>query len=123
MHVHLHEARADIVLLRQEDGTTSISVDWVVRHYGVAQMDWGYVGPAPAELALNILNNALPVGVDGEDAIDCEQGRCSAICWRLHRSFMADVLVRIPYEGARLGNQEIRRWILSSLSDELAPSD
>lgn len=102
----------DIVLDRDDDGVVYAGLPRTVRHYGAETFDWGYVGPATAELALNILNWVLPPGVDGEAAIACEDGQCSAVAWRLHRSFMADFLVRMPYSGGCLPTSEIRRWVM-----------
>lgn len=103
----------DLVLDRDGTGKVYASVPYRVRHYRVDELDWGYIGPATAELALNILNWLLPPGVDGEAAIQCEYGECSAAAWRLHRTFMAEFLVRVPYDGGCVKEQEIRRWILS----------
>ena len=61
---------------------------------------------------MNVLNWILPPGVDGEPAIACEDGECSAIAWRLHRSFMAEFLVRVPYTGGCLQETDVRRWVL-----------
>lgn len=102
----------DVVLDRDAAGDVYACLPWQIRHYGVEAFDWGYIGPASAELSLNILNWVLPVGIDGEAAIQCEQGECSAIAWRLHRTFMAEFLVRVPYEGGCLREGDIRRWIL-----------
>ncbi|HEX6927877.1 MAG TPA: hypothetical protein VF267_01410 [Gammaproteobacteria bacterium] len=116
----------DIVLDRDENGRVYASLPWTIRHYGVENFDWGYIGPATAELALNVLDTILPPGVDGEPAIPCEEGECSATTWRLHRSFMAEFLVRVPYEGGCLAEADIRRWILHRFDDghgvEVAPS-
>lgn len=103
----------DLVLDRDETGRVYASVPYNVRHYRVDELDWGYIGPATAELALNILNWVLPAGVDGEAPIQCEHGECSAVAWRLHRTFMAEVLVRVPYHGGCVKEQEIRRWVLT----------
>lgn len=102
----------DIVLDRDDGGQVHACLPRSVWHYGVDTFDWGYIGPATAELALNILNWILPPGIDGEAAIRCDQGECSAVAWRLHRSFLADFLVRIPYAGGCLQEADIRRWVL-----------
>ena len=102
----------DVVLDRDETGCVHVCLPRSVWHYGVDTFDWGYIGPATAELALNILNWILPPGVDGEAAIHCERGECSAVAWRLHRSFLADFLVRVPHAGGCLHEADIRRWVL-----------
>jgi hypothetical protein len=102
----------DIVLDRDDHGQVHACLPRSVRHYGVDAFDWGYIGPGTAELALNILNWILPPGIDGETAIHCEDGECSATAWRLHRSFMADFLVRMPFAGGCLQESAIRRWVL-----------
>lgn len=107
----------DVVLDRDQSGVVYASLPLQVEHYGVEAFDWGYIGPAVAELSLNILTWVLPVGVDGETGIQCEQGLCSAVAWRLHRSFMAECLVRVPYEGGCLRETEIRRWVLDHLAE------
>lgn len=110
-----HETRRrrdkDLILDRDETGQVYASVPYCVRHYGVDELDWGYIGPATAELALNILNWLLPPRVEGEPPIQCEHGECSAVAWRLHRTFMAEFLVHVPYEGGCAKEQEIRRWV------------
>ena len=114
-----HEDK-DVVLDRDHDGNVHASLPRSVRHYGIEVFDWGYIGPAAAELALNILAWILPVGVDGEPGIRCEQGECSAIAWRLHRSFMAEFLVRVPYDGGCLREAAIRRWVLGYITEKNA---
>lgn len=107
----------DIVLDRDDDGNVHITVPRTVRHYATDDLDWGYIGPATAELALNILNWILPPGVDGEPGIRCDEGECSAVAWRLHRTFMAEMLVRVPYAGGCLYEREVRRWVLRHFSE------
>lgn len=113
----------DLVLDRDDEGGIYACLPWSVRNYGTDSFDWGYIGPATAELALNILNWMLPPGVDGEAAIQCEEGECSAVAWRLHRSFMAEFLVRIPYSGGCISEADMRRWVLAhfSVSGEHVP--
>lgn len=113
----------DIVLDRDEMGVVYACLPRTIRHYGVESFDWGYIGPATAELALNVLNWILPPGVDGEAAIQCETGECSAVAWRLHRSFMAEFLVRVPYAGGCLHEADIRKWVLRhfDVRDESPP--
>lgn len=108
----------DLVLDRDDAGCVYTSLPRTVRHYG-GELDWGYIGPATAELALNVLNWILPPGVDGEAAIVCEEGCASAVAWRLHRSFMADFLVRVPYSGGCIPESDIRRWVLQHIGARL----
>lgn len=105
----------DVVLDRDDHGRVHASLPYEIRHYGVESLDWGYIGPATAELALNILHWMLPPGVDGEPPIACEEGVCSAVAWRLHRSLMAEFLVRVPYTGGCVREADIRRWVLQHL--------
>jgi hypothetical protein len=105
----------DVVLDRDDDGRIYASLPYEVHHYGVEGFDWGYIGPGTAELSLNILHWLLPPGVDGEPPIQCEEDICSAVAWRLHRSFMAEFLVRVPYAGGCLKEAEIRRWVLQHI--------
>ncbi|MDX1454866.1 MAG: hypothetical protein R3217_05345 [Gammaproteobacteria bacterium] len=107
----------DLVLDRDDDGNIYSSIPHRVSHYNVDQLDWGHIGPGPAELALNILDHFLPPGCDGEKPVSLEKGEISAVTWRLHRAFMADHLVRLPYEGGCLHEGRIRRWILEYFSE------
>lgn len=113
----------DLVLDRDDDGGVYACLPRTIRHYGAESFDWGYIGPATAELALNVLNWILPPGVDGESAIQCEEGECSAVAWRLHRSFMAEFLVRVPYGGGCISESDVRRWVLQhfSVPEEAVP--
>ncbi|HEX7046584.1 MAG TPA: hypothetical protein VF275_03295 [Gammaproteobacteria bacterium] len=113
----------DLVLDRDDDGRVYACLPRTIRHYGEESFDWGYIGPATAELALNVLNWILPPGVDGEKAIQCEEGECSAVAWRLHRSFMAEFLVRVPYGGGCIPESDVRRWVLQhfSVPEEAVP--
>lgn len=108
----------DIVLDRADDGEAYAALPRTVRHYQVDDLDWGYIGPASAELALNILNWVLPPGVDGEPPIECEDGLCSAVAWRLHRTFMAEFLVRVPYTGGCVSESGVRQWVIAQIDDE-----
>ena len=107
----------DLVLDRDDNGDIHASVPYLVRHYGVESFDWGYIGPGTAELALNILHGMLPPGCDGEPPVQCADGICSALAWRIHRSFMAEFLVRMPYAGGCLAEADMRRWIMQHCLD------
>lgn len=109
----------DVVLDRDDGGETYVAIPRTVRHYAVDDLDWGYIGPATAELALNILNWILPPGVDGEPPIACEDGECSAVAWRLHRTFMAEFLVRVPHAGGCLSESGVRQWVLAQIDENV----
>lgn len=109
----------DLVLDRDDLGNIYCSFSHVVSHYPSVRLDWGYIGPATAELALNVLHEFLPPADDGDDVVRLQQGVCSADAWRLHRQFMADVLVRIPVAGGCMTGQEIREWITEQSIDTI----
>lgn len=112
-----HQTLGDLVIDRDDDGRVFCSIPQRVSHYSAGGFDWGYIGPGAAELALNVLHHYLPPGCDREAPIKLERGEISAATWRLHRAFMAEFLIRLPYQGGCIHEGRIRRWIIEYFSD------
>ncbi len=92
----------DVVLKRNKNGEAISNVPRTVVHHSPTGYEWGYEGSGPADLALNILNQAVPPRSDGLDPVKCFQGEVSVTAWLLHHDFKAEVLARIPPEGGKI---------------------
>lgn len=102
----------DIVLTRRPDGTAEASIPKVHRHHDTTDdIEFGYMGSGPADLALNILARYLPpTGTD--DTVPLWDGSTvSRDAWDLHQSFKSQVVAAVPFDGATIPADLIRNWI------------
>jgi len=81
-----------IICTRMLDGTATCSVPHRHRHHSPDRVDFGYEGPAPADLALNILAAALPLEPGDNDVRLADDSRVSKPAWDLHEAFTRTVL-------------------------------
>lgn len=110
---------------------------------GVHSRDFevGYVGSAPAHLALCVLNAVYPPGaaraevashqlaggrvseaVHGEAlcatvSLGFESVEVSALAFRLHHLFEADFIARLPEDGGTIAIDVIRAWVHEHAGD------
>ena len=105
----------DVVLTREgpKDGIGGArsNVPWSVIDHSPTGFEWGYGGSGPADLALNILNAFIPPGTEGEDPVECHQGKCSATAARLHQEFKWEFLASMPREGGTIPAEKILNFI------------
>jgi len=81
-----------ITCTRMLDGTATCNVPHRHRHHSPDRVDFGYVGSAPADLALNILAAALPLEPGDNDVRLADDSRVSKPAWDLHEAFTRTVL-------------------------------
>lgn len=101
-----------------ETRALSVSVPVVVRHHrerpGPEGLEVGRVSPGSLDLALNILVDLYPPGMDGEEPQRCRVNFVSATAYRLHESFCAKFLAPMEKDGGEIDGGQIRRWVESN---------
>lgn len=105
-----------IVLHRREDtGEAQTNIYHRVTHHSPDGFEWGYGGSGPADLALNVLENALiEMGYQGEK-IKCWKGKCFKLAWNLHQAFKRDFIAGVPPEGMVIPWGDVQAWILERM--------
>lgn len=93
---------------RLRDGRKVINVKHLIRHHA-RELDWGYGGAGPADLALNVLHHLIPAK-PGDDMrvggiIVSEQA------WRMYQAFKWRFIQPIPDEGGSVPIANMTRWI------------
>ncbi len=64
------------------------------------------------DLALNVLNEYVPPGADGEEVVECRRNVASATAWELHEAFAREKLLPFaPDDDVELPYREIMDWI------------
>ncbi|HWO75579.1 MAG TPA: DUF6166 domain-containing protein [Bacillus sp. (in: firmicutes)] len=92
----------NIILSRGDNGGFNTNIPWEVKKYDILGFEWGVVGEAAAELALNIL------------ALFCDEFTRK----RLHGKFMCDVIAEVPYSGRIITSDEIETWLAANTNLE-----
>lgn len=101
------------VLHRGADGTVYTNVPHHVVHHSPSGYEFSYGGSGPADLALNMLEDAL-IRMDYADPmppIDCYAGRCMSLAWRLHQTFKWAFISPMAHGGGRITFREVAAWI------------
>lgn len=89
-----------VLLARDANNNVATNVPWLVKHHSPTGFEWGYGGSGPADLALNIVENALlHLGYAGERQ-DCFEGSCFTLSWLMHQKFKNTFIVYAAREGA-----------------------
>lgn len=101
----------EIRLIRTPSGPKVEGVDQVVIWHSPTGFEWGYGGSGPADLALNILQEALRrkgyVGEIEHLGRSWAYGRAVS----LHQAFKWEVVCRIPHEGGTIYWEDIDKWL------------
>jgi len=100
------------------------NVPHLVAHHNPSGFEFGYSGPAPADLALNIVHffaeqMDLSEADPSRPAFECYEGEVSPLAWDLHQAFKEDVIAQVDEEGARVGAWKIRKWIDQAAQGDL----
>jgi hypothetical protein len=90
-------------------------------HHSPTGFGCGYAGSGPADLALSILDAALPD--DGATATIWAKKRVNASAWYLHQAFKFDVVAAWPTEGGQITVGEVRRWAEAKIAELDAQED
>lgn len=82
-------------------------------HHSPTGYSYGYGGSGPADLALSILDAALP---DEEaTATIWNRKKVKATAWILHQQFRWEFVASWPRDGAQITVGEVRRWAAEKL--------
>lgn len=79
--------------------------------------EWGYGGSGPHDLALDILNWFRPPQ-NKSDHVECNEGHCSKIAWRLKHLFCVEFIATMPKVGGEIAAETIEKWIIAAESLE-----
>jgi len=77
-------------------GAQSYALPHVVCHSTQGQLEWGYGGSGPADLALSVLVDA---GLSRDEALS------------LHQAFKCDIIAKLPHDLWSLTENEVNAWI------------
>jgi hypothetical protein len=117
--------KAAYIMHRTADGTVYTNVPHHVVHHSHTGYEWGYSGSGPADLALNMVQDALS-RMDYKDPfppVDCYQGRCMSLAWRLHQRFKEAFIAKLPRDGGVFSFQDVAAWIADRPEVPDAPED
>jgi hypothetical protein len=97
---------------RTFNGGVQTNVRRRVTHHSPDGFEFGYGGSGPADLALNILEDALhSVGYQGP-VTQCWGGQCYGLAYSLHQAFKWDFIARVPRDrGTSITLQQILDWM------------
>ena len=99
--IHLH---------RDEHGVAT-NVPHLVVHHSPTGFEWGYGGSGPADLALNIVEAILHrIGYDGA-RMQCYDGDCFKLSWRLHQDLKWQFIGPMPRAGGVIPYDTLFSWI------------
>lgn len=88
-----------IILRRQPDDRLATNVPHLVTHHSPTGYEWGYGGSGPADLALNILENALHILQWKGGTTEMWRGKCFSLANRLHQDFKWEFIAPAPRSG------------------------
>lgn len=104
----------DIQVRRGPDDRLHFNIGQVHVWHSPTGFEWGYHGSGPSDFALNILALFIPVNIERIDDSEIMPGsktRVHAEVARLHQSFKAEFVARLPREGGVISGQDIQRWV------------
>lgn len=95
----------------RDNGVPKTNVPWEIKHHSPTGMEWGYAGSGPADFALNILNQFLPVH-DDILSTTLHDGKVSLIAENLYQQFKFDFVAGMPQEGGFIDKEVIIEWLV-----------
>jgi len=87
----------DVILERDASGYATANVPQSIVNHSPSGFEWGYGGSGPADLALNILAQAI-----GSEA--AQKGQ-------LYQKFKWDFIAHMPKEGGVIRKEDIQEWL------------
>lgn len=94
----------DLVVRRDREGIKHISIPHMIEYHSPTDLEWGYPGSGPAELALNTLFYFT---------------KDRDFSFRHHQAFKTEFIEGLPKEGGRVSGETIRTWIEKRKEREL----
>ena len=101
------------IMRRSARGVVYTNVPHHVVHHSPSGYEWGFMGSGPADLALNMVQDAL-IRMDYKDPyppVDCYQGQCMSLAWRLHQRFKEAFIGKLPRDGGVFLFSDVAAWI------------
>lgn len=88
---------------------------------GEAGLEVGSISEGSLDIALNVLNYYVPPETDGREMIRAKMNFVSATAYDLHREFCRQYLAPMEYEGGKVSDEEIMRFIENCSSSTAGP--
>ena len=103
-------------LICERDGfLAKANVDHDIMYHSPAGFEWGYGGSGPSELALNVMNQVLPIGCDEQEPVTMGGEKVSWAAHRLYQRFKWEFIEEIPPEGGHIPLGDICAWVEEQL--------
>lgn len=101
-----------LVCERTTDGRLACNIPQRFKWHSPTGFECGYGGSGPADLALNVLAQLVPLGSDGAEGWKIWDGQSvSATAGLLHHDFKDEFIATLPSQGGTIEIQAIRRWL------------
>lgn len=71
----------------------------------------GYAGSGPADFALNIMHQFLPLP-KGAEGVALHEGVCSQVAYRLHQPFKFEFIATMSRDGGEISRADIVNWLI-----------
>lgn len=99
------------VYLRRTPGGIETNIPRRVVEHSPTGYEWGYGGSGPADLALNILEEALRALRHHGPRQECWRGDCYKLAWMLHQVFKWEFVATMPHEGGVIYWRVLCQWL------------
>lgn len=102
----------DPIILVRIDGRPHVNIPRTVIQHSPDGFEWGYGGSGPADLALNILQQALiRQGFEGPQVRCFSKTWCYRRAWELHQDFKWAFITPMPRDGGQITWEAVADWI------------
>lgn len=105
-----------IILMRDERGTHT-NVPHLVIHHSPSGFEWGYGGSGPADLALNVLELLLRRMDYRGERMECFDGDCFRLAYKLHQDFKWQFVTAVPREGTTIPLETAEGWLRQHMEE------
>ena len=88
-----------------------VNIKQRIVYHSPTGFNWGYDGSGSADLALNVLDDALRRLKWPGRKITVGQVKCYELAWALHQDFKWHFIAQLPYQGGEIALSEICEWL------------
>ena len=93
------------------------NVPHTVIHHSPNGFDFGYGGSAPADLALNIVEELLRLrGFKGR-RVACYRGDCFEVAFLLHQDFKEEFIAGMSQDGGLIPYEQAQAWLTPYITE------
>lgn len=103
----------------RENGAVKTNVSHSIIHHSPDGFEFGYGGSGPADLALNILEDALITIKYNGERMECWKGHCFTLAFELHQKFKWAFIATLDrVEGGVIPFQDVVEFIEANKEGE-----